>query len=201
MLDNDLKHRIKRIYTAVGAVEEHDIGKFEPKVIQDSHRSGFYQDWRGDLTDEELSNIAYSLIHNIANLQGHLKKWADHNGQDKTKVDDAFNSYQDLQIIQDLSNNDKHGYPPRNGGHSGKSPRIEEFNCVLQMAIDPQKGSSMRLTFDLQGKPQIGGSGTAKVIITGSVLDGNGNMIGQLYEIAIKAIECWEKLLNDFGIK
>ena len=94
-----------------------------------------------------------------------------------------------------------HGYPPRNGGHSGISPKVEKFNCVLQMTTEAQNRSSMRLTFDLKGKSQIEGSGTAKVIVTGSVLDGNGNVIGQLYETAIKAIECWEKLLNDFGIK
>ena len=199
MLGDDLKHRIKRIYTAVGEVEEHDVGKFEPKVIQDSHKIGFYQDWRGDLTDEQISNFAYSLIHNITNLQGHLRKWADSNGQDKTKIDDAFKNSQELQIIQDLSNNDKHGYPPRNGGYSGISPRIEEFNCVMQMTVEP--GASMRMTFGPQGKPIVGGQGTAKVIITGNVLDGNENMIGQFYETAIKAIECWEKLLNEFGIK
>ena len=53
---------------------------------------------------------------------------AGQNGQDKAKVDRAIDSCLDMQIVQDLSNNDKHGYPLRNGGRSGKSPQLIEIN-------------------------------------------------------------------------
>lgn len=201
MANDDLTHRIQRIYAAVGAIEENDLRKFKAQVINDGRRRGFYQDWRGGLSNEEISNIAYSLIHNIANLQGHLRKWADHNSQDKTKVEAAFNNSQALRIIQDLSNNDKHGYPPRNGGHSGKSPRIDKVERVMRMTVKGGKKSFVSLTLNRQGFPQKAGSGTAKVIITGDILDIDGNNIGDLNKTALEAIKVWESVLDDFGVK
>ena len=56
MADDDLVFRVQRLYTAIGAVEETDISKFIPKVINDGHRVGFYQDWSGGRSDAELAN-------------------------------------------------------------------------------------------------------------------------------------------------
>lgn len=201
MVSDDLTDRINRIFAAVGAVQETDISKFKPKVIKDGHRVGFYQDWMAELNDADVANFAISLINNIASLEYHLKKWADRNGQDKTIVEKAFANTQELKIIHDLWNNEKHGYPPRKPSKSGLCPRVDKFNRILQMTTKPEKGSSMRLTFNMQGIPQIKGSGTAKVIITGDILDKDGNKIGDFHNTAMKALEAWEKVLAAFGIK
>lgn len=201
MANDDLISRIQRIYSAVGAAEETDISKFVPQVINDGHRIGFHQDWSGGFSDAELTNIAHSLIHNIANLAAHLRRWAAHNGQDKTKVDAALNSSQALQIIKDLSNNDKHGYPPRGGGHSGQSPRVGKIRNLLQLTTKAEKGSSVSVTFTPQGVPRILGSGTAKVIISCDILDRDGNTIGDLHTTALEAVKVWESVLGDFGVK
>lgn len=204
MANDDLISRIQRIYSAVGAVEETDISKFVPQVINDGHRIGFYQDWSGGLSDAELTNIAHSLIHNIANLEDHLRGWAAHNSQDKTKVDAALNSSQALQIIKDLSNNDKHGYPLRDGGHgghSGQSPRVGKIRNLLQLTTKAEKGSSVGVTFTPQGVSRKLGSGTAKVITSCDILDRDGNTIGELHTTALEAVKVWESVLGDFGVK
>jgi len=100
-----------------------------------------------------------------------LKRWAAHNGHDKTKVDQAVNNSFDLQIIKDLSNNDKHGYPPRNCGYSGKCPKLIAINRVMQLKTQAKKNSTIGMTLSAQGIPMIFGDGTAKAIITGDVLD------------------------------
>lgn len=201
MLNNDLLFRVQCLYAAIGAVEETDISKFLPEVINDGHRIGFYQDWSGGLTDADLTNIANSLIHNIANLRDNLKNWAARNGRDKTQIDAAFKKSEALKVIQDLSNNNKHGYPPRNGGHSGKSPRVEKINRIMQMTTKAKRGSSVGLAFTLQGVPKILGNGTAKVIISGDILDRNNNRIGDLHKTALEAVKVWESVLGDFGVK
>ncbi len=201
MANDDLISMVQRLYAAIGATEEPDISKFMPKVINDGNRVGFYQDWSSGRSDAELANIAHSLIHNIANLWDHLKKWAARNGQDKTQVDAAFNNSEVLQVIIDLSNNDKHGYPPRDGGYSGKSPRVDRITSIIQMITKPEKGSFVSLTLNRQGVPQIAGAGTAKVIITGDILDRTGNKIGDLHETALEAVKIWEGVLGDFGVK
>jgi len=199
--DDDLRFRIKRIFAAVDSVIETDISKCMPKVIKDGRRIGIYQDWSHGLSNAEISNIAHMLIYNVANLKDHLKKWAERNGKEKNKVYAAFKSSEVLKIVKDLSNNDRHGYDPKKRGNSGKSPRVDKINTVMQMTTMPKKGSFVSLTLNRQGVPKIAGSGTAKVIITGDIIDKDGNRIGDLYKTLLEACQVWEKVLGDFGVK
>jgi len=201
MQNDNLILRVKRLYAAIKATEETDFSKLLPKVINDGHRKGFSQDWSGGLSEEEITNIAHSLIGNIAHFDAHLKKWADQNGQDKTKVDNVFNSSLALRIIKDLSNYEKHAYPLRDGGHSGKSPRVNEFRRIMQMTPKPEKGSFVALTFTPQGLPKVLGDGKAKVIVSGDILDKDGNNIGDFHKTALEAIEAWESVLSNYGVK
>ena len=200
MPSDELTLRIQRIYKAVDAVIETDMDKLKPKVVKDGKRIAVYQDFSGGRSNAEIENTAHILIHNVANLKDHLKKWAKNNGKDKTRVDDAFNNSQVLRIIQDLSDNDKHGYPPRDGGNFGKSPRVDKINTIMQMTTKPEKGSFIGLTLNHQGAPKIIGDGNAKVIITGDILDRDGNKMGDLHETLLKAINDWEKVLTEFGV-
>ena len=201
MPSDELTLRIQRIYEAVDAVVETDISKLKPKIIKDGKRVTIYQNFSGGRSNAEIENNANILIHNVANLKDHLKKWAKNNGKDKTKVDDAFNDSQVLRTIQDLSNNDKHGYPPRDGGYSGKSPRVDKINTIMQMTASPEKGSFIGLTLNRQGAPKIIGGGSAKVIITGDIFDRDGNKIGELHKTLLKAINDWEEVLREFGVQ
>ena len=201
MANDVLISRVQRLYASIGATEETDISKFMPKVISDGNLVEFYQDWSGGRSDAELANTAHMLIYNIANLKDLLKKWAVRSGKDRTKVDDAFKRSEALKIIKDLSNNDRHGYYPQKRGNSGKSPRVDRITNVMQMTTKPEKGSFVSLTLNRQGVPQIAGSGTAKVIVTGDILDRDGNKIGDLHKTALEAVEVWEKVLSDFSLK
>ena len=196
-----LLQRIHRIYSAIGTVEETDPNKLKAKVITTDKIKVVSLDFRGGLSNEELYNLVYMLIDNITNLRDHLRKWAKHNGKDKKKVDMAFNQSLELKIISDLSNNDKHGYPPRNGkGQSGKCPQLVDINRVMQLKTQEKKGSSVGMTLDAGGIPKFSGDGTAKAIITGDVVDNKNNRIADLHKIATKAVEAWEQLLADFGL-
>ncbi|MHC4653841.1 MAG: hypothetical protein ACYS91_02350 [Planctomycetota bacterium] len=201
MNTKELLKRIHRIYSSIKAVEETDPNKLKATVITTGKCTGVYQDFRGDLNDAELSNLAHMLISNIANLRDHLKKWAGKNGKDKEKVNEAFNQSLELRIIQDLSNNDKHGYPPHNKGDSKKLPKLVDINRIMQLKTQAKKGSSAVMTLGVNGVPKFLGDGTPKAIITGNVVDNKNNRIGDLHEIATKAVEAWEQLLTDFGCR
>ena len=198
-MNTELSQRIYRIYSSIKAVEETDPNKLKATVITTGKCIGVFQDFRGGLNDAELSNLAHMLISNIANLRGHLRKWAGTNGKDKEKVNEAFNQSLELRIIQDLSNNDEHGYPSRKGGYSKIYPQLVNINRVMQLKTQAKKGSAIGMTSVAGGVPKFFGDGTAKAIITGDVVDNKNNPIGDLHEIAIKAVEAWEQLLADFG--
>ncbi|HNS21435.1 MAG TPA: hypothetical protein PKH24_13110 [Sedimentisphaerales bacterium] len=56
------------------------------------------------------------------------------------------------------------------------------------------------MTLGSGGVPKISGDGTAVAVITGDVIDADGNAIGELYEIELRGIQAWELLLKDLGI-
>ena len=200
MIDDDLFSRVQRLYVAIGATEKTDVSTLMPAIVGEGSRVGFYHNWTGGRSGAELKNAANMLIYNTANLRDALKKWCVHNGKDKIEVDNAFKNSQALRIIQDLSNNDRHGYDPKKPGNSGRSPQLAGVTCIMRMNTKPEKGSLVGLTLDNQGVPQIAGSGTAKVIITGDILDGAGSKIGDFHETALEAVRIWETVLGSFGI-
>jgi hypothetical protein len=200
-MDDAILQRIHRIYAAIGAIEEDDPNKLKATLIQTGDIKAVVQDFRGGLSDEELSNLAHTVIHNIANLADHLRKWAKKNGKDQGKVGQTLDQCLDLRIIIDLSNNDRHGYPPRDGGRSGKLPQLVLINRVMRLTTQAQKGSRIAMTLGPGGVPRFSGNGTAKAVVTGDVVDGKGNPIGDLYDISTTALKAWEDLLAEFGLR
>ncbi len=199
-MDDAILQRISRIYAAIGDIEENDPNKLRATVVRTDKIKAVFQDFLGGFSDDDLSNYAHTVIHNIANLRDHLIRWAAHNGHDKTKVDQTVDNSLDIQIVIDLSNNDKHGYPPRDGGHSGKCPQLVDINRVMKLQTQAKKYSTIGMTLGADGVPKFFGDGTAKAIITGDVVDNDKNHIGDWYEIVTKAVEAWEQLVTDFGL-
>jgi len=199
-MDSEIELRIKRIYAAIGEAIESDLSKLKTDVIQNNKVTAIFQDFRGGLSNEQLTNIAHSFIHNISNLQDHLRKWAKQNDYDKNEIKQTFNNSLYLKIIQDLSDNDKHGYPRHNGGYSKKYPQLVNINRVMKLQTQEKKGSTIGMALGPYGVPKLSGDGTAKVVITGDVVDNDNNRIGDLHKIATKAVEAWEQLLADFGL-
>ena len=199
MSKDELIDRLHRIYAAVDEAVEGDISKFPPKVISDAKGFALYQDFLGGLNASQVANLAHSLVHNIANLHDHLKRWARKNGHDPKRIDQALETSAPLQIIKDLSNNDKHGYPPRNGGHSGKAPKLVEAKRVMRLTTAAKAGSFVGMILTPSGPKQIG-DGSSAVIVTGQIVDADGKVVGDLYDISLQAVVAWEQELKSSGV-
>ena len=197
---DELLSRIRRIYASIDVLQEFDMGKLPAKFFQNDHVVAMFQDFTGALSEEDLANVAHTVIHNIANLQDHLRRWAAHNGQDKTKVDTKFKTSQPLKVIQDLSNNDKHGYPPRNNGYSGCAPKLANLRRQMRLTTKAEAGSRVVMILGPRGVPKVSGSGTACAVITADVVDQDGNRIDDLFQIEQAAVAAWEALLVDYAI-
>ncbi len=172
---DELLNRLSRIYAAIDSVFEGDLTKVPPLIVEDEKRVMVYQDFMGGLTDAEIENLAQSVIANIASFRDHLRRWAVRNARDKNRADQAISESFALQVITDLWNADKHG-PQRNGGHSGKAPKLVEVNRVLRLSVGGKQGSSVGVAFGPSG-PKVVGSGSAAVVVTGQVVDSEGAVI------------------------
>jgi hypothetical protein len=188
-MDEDLQRRIRRIYSAIQATEDNDISHYPPVLTMTEKMMIIHQDWRGDMTHEELENDAHTAVHNIANLYDHLRHQAARSGVDKRLVDDAACESLAIQIVRDLSNNDKHGYPTRDRGYSTLAPKLQNVSRVLRVSTGKQSNSGVSVSVSLNHVTQTKGSNSAKVIITGEVVDSDGNTVGDLHSFLVEAVD------------
>lgn len=195
-MEDELTPRLGRIYAAIDAVFEGDLTRFPPRLFRNERHFVGYQDFMGGLSDAQIENLAHSVIANIASFGNHLRRWAARNGHDRSRVDQTISSSLALQIITDLWGAEKHG-PPRDGGYSGKAPKLVGVKRTLTLRAGP--GATVGVSFGPSG-PKVLGSGTAAVIVSGDVLDSEGTVIGDLYQLEVEALKAWEQELMDIGI-
>jgi len=196
-MTDSLQDKIDRIYAALGTSVEKDMTRLPAEVTSTPRFLRIHQDFSGAQSQAELENLAYSLVHNIANLRDHLRKWAKAHGKDPDAVDQAVEECAPLQTICDLSNADKHGGHGRQTW-SGRRPSLANVTRVLRLTTKPEKGS--RVVARLGRIPRISGDGTAEAILTGEVVDENGQTVGTLHALAAEGVRAWEKLLRDYKI-
>lgn len=70
----------------------------------------------------------------------------------------------------------------------------------MQLTTQPKKGSMVAMTMGPGGVPVIHGDGNASAVITGEIVDADGNMIGETDSILPKAVDDCESLMKTFGI-
>jgi hypothetical protein len=117
---------------------------------------------------------------------------------------DVFNASHHIKIIQDLCNNDKHGYPPtsnRGMGNSGVAPQLTNVRRVLRVAAGSSPGQQISVFMIPGSGIQKFGDGSAKAVVTGEVIDKDGKPVGDLYAIEMQAVKDWEDFLSQFGVK
>ncbi|MBZ5500113.1 MAG: hypothetical protein LAP85_27270 [Acidobacteriia bacterium] len=200
-MDEDLETRVRRLYAAIGEVVIDDMSRFAPVVGQAPGWVFMYQDWRGGLSDEQLSNLAHAAINNVANLRNHLYAWVGRQGRSKEAVTYTVRQSFELQVLIDLANNERHGYPPKPGqSQSGRCPRLTEVKRVLRLSTGISPNSIASITMMPMPTPMNTGSGSTNVIVTGTVLDQTGLVIGDLYDFLEKGVKAWEALLPRLGL-
>jgi hypothetical protein len=191
----ELERRIQRIYSSVDASIDVDIAKLTPASVVDTANSySAHYDFSGNLTDSDLLNIVYGIIHNIANFRAHAKKWLKDNGKNENSIEQVVDKSLSLKLAIDLSNYEKHPYPPRDGGRSGLAPTLTRVKRLLSMT-----GGS-RVIFGPHQPPSVQGSGSAQLVIDARVLDKDGNTLGDFNKLMASAVTDLEQFLLEHSI-
>jgi hypothetical protein len=138
------------------------------------------------------------LLANIACLKDHLKVWC--TKQSKPFAGDTLiDSNKEVAIVHDLWNLDKHGKLDRS--RSGLYPRLEDTPRST-MVLKAETGKPQPMFFI----PIGGGGGPiqakdgASLRIVASVVDTDGNRLGNLEDICEKAVDAWEAEFKKVGL-
>lgn len=190
---NDITTRIKRLYASIDFIYTDEVisnTKIERKIDDNSFhmRVSF-----GSSSEDENMGKVMNVIHNLANLKDNLKNKLSSMQLDprlvETEIDNSFY----LQLIIDLSNQDKHGYPLTKRSRSLKSPLIRKIRSFLRSSVDLDNNSAGILGFP---SGQVFLAGYNKIVIDAEITDENGNLLCSLDDLITQATAQWENFIK-----
>ena len=186
---NDLSSRLERVYAAIGSKVDGDVQRYV-KVTVDGQIAGTQYDavltFDGGQSNAQIENVVSTTTEHLAKLKDHLKNRL---GEKKNLVEEKINDSLELQLVMDLSNAEKHGYP-LDTERSNRSPRMQ--NIQTSLVVPPQEQVGINLKTG-----EIVELGNCYIEIQGEVVDNNGEMIYRWPKLVEKALEEWERFINE----
>ena len=188
---NSVKSRLERVYSSINKQFENDISKHVDIVETDEIISISFNN---DNDTAGTLNSINTIIHNLANLKDNLKNILDEKGLKGQFIEDEINNSIYLQLVVDLSNQEKHGYPLKRIRRSKKDPLIKNINRHLSMS-----GNDSSVIID-QRTNQIKSTGDSKIVITANITDSKGRILFKLDELVDNSINKWEEIIKKYNI-
>lgn len=167
MDSNDIHSRLERILLLTNSRIDNDF-KRHAKV--DTIDKGVKVQLPGNVGPVKTENDILSILHHLATLKDNIKKYLENIGRDKRDVENAINSSIHLQVLIDLVNADKHGYPTTTN-RSGKNPKIKDFAQTLKNNND---GKPVIATIGTKGEIEIVHGKPPSVELFANIYDEHG---------------------------
>lgn len=185
---NNVKNRIDRIYSAIKIKEEDGTAEYlRLERIPNSNSAKFAPNIN------EILNKLLMMVSHISNLKDHLKNIIEKNGGNKQLIEDTINENLALQLIVDLNNAEKHGYPVKNK-RSGLDPKIIYVSSALTVVGDGQTS----ITIHPDGR--IEKEGNVTTVIKANILNFQNEIICSFDDLIENSIKAWEKIIADNNI-
>ncbi len=167
---NDIIGRIKRTRSAMNSrIDEDFISHSKIEKLE----NGVSVTIPARDSKETIEVSIMSILYSLASLKDNLKNCLKDNGHNPLIVEEAVNSSIHLQVLHDLVNADKHGYPTKKN-HSGLNPVIRNENQGL---INNNFGKPVVASISPTGEIKILDGIPPSVVITADIHDKNGNFL------------------------
>ena len=193
---NDVQTRLEMIYASIG--EQFTYGQAALETThtevksEGKERSISISFFNPDDKPKVLNQIN-SIISNLANLKDCLKRKIKQQGEDPKVIEDEINDSPYLQVILDLSNQVKHGYPLTMTRRSGKDPLIKNVGRTLSPSDKPDNIRHERN----DGSAMM----NMMVKITADITDPQGNLLYRLDDLVEGALSAWEQTVEKYNIQ
>jgi hypothetical protein len=194
---NDVDSRIKRLYLSIDQQYENDVFQHTKTQTEENGDGKFILtiDFTAKHDQNETINRINNMISSLANLKDHLVtklKIQGGNGQD---IENEINKDLALQIILDLNNQEKHGYPLKKTRRSGKDPRI----INISKALSPRPGVKAT-AFIRDPITGAGATNNMAIVIIAEIVDNQGNLIYHLSDLINKSLKAWEEIITKYKL-
>lgn len=186
---NDINARLKRIYASISSTKSYGgevLSGMRHKHIETSKGKFTLSISFG--SEEEAQNKIQTVISGLANLKDILKDRMKSKGQDEELIEDEINKSENLKLILDLSNQEKHGYPLDNR-RSGRDPLISNIQTGMGISDKPDN-----ITY-------VASSGAkahnVMISISADIVDSDGVKICSFDHLVNQAVSDWEMIVKN----
>jgi hypothetical protein len=192
----DIEQKLEQLYAALRELQVTEkLSSIKPKVKRVGNEYLTSIDFTQGADRATAANRVSLLLNNIACLKDHLKAWCKKHGKPFTG-EQLINSNRDVAIIHDLWNFDKHA--ELNRSRSGLSPRLQH---PPQTGLTFKGGGPMMVTIPFFEGGVIQAQGQASLRIAATVVDKDGNGLGDLEAISLRAVAAWQAEFVKAGMK
>lgn len=189
---DNINSRLKRLYLSVDQQYEDDVLEHmqtRTEVGDDGMLSVIF-DFRAKHDEDETVNRINGIISGLANLKDHFKKVMQERGGDPQVIEDEIDKELPLQVILDLNNQEKHGYPLTKYRRSKKDPKIVD----IDKAITARPGV-VPTAFIRNPITGAGATNNMTIVITAKIVDGSGNLLYYLNDLVDRSLNAWEGIM------
>jgi len=195
---NDIKSRLNNLYAILET-------RFNYNIVENVHIEHSFSDEQKEISlsfgknvdGNETWNKITSIINQLAHLKDPLKKKFKDKGLESKFVEIEIDSYPCLQIIIDISNSWKHGYP-LDKERSKKTPEITNVKHLMAISAGEAVTSSY-FGFNLQtGQPEV--QGDVSIVIEADIVDGDGNYVYSFSQLINESTEAWHEIIEKYKV-
>ncbi|MBP9821506.1 MAG: hypothetical protein KBC98_01315 [Candidatus Pacebacteria bacterium] len=194
---NDVNLRLKRLYLSID--RQYEIDVLQHMRTRTERKEGgkvtVTIDFKAKHDDNETINRINSIIAGLANLKDHLIIKLKLQGGNPLDIENEINQDLPLQLILDLNNQEKHGYPLTKNRRSEKDPKI----INISKAISPKPGVKAT-AFIRDPITGAGATNNMTIAITAEVVDGQGNLLYYLSDLINKSLKSWEAIIVKYNL-
>lgn len=190
---NDITVRLKRIYASIDSKNKYGAEVLIGTQSTTIKKLGNIHEVSVTFGKEEDSlNKIHSIVSNLANLKDILKDYMEKQGKNKKLIEDEINKSSVLQLILDLSNQEKHGYPLTITRRSKKDPQIKNVRSSL---IPTSKPDNIRYSASDDSAVL-----NMMISVSADIVDFNQQHILTFDELINQTIKEWEDIIRKFQI-
>lgn len=188
---NDIKERLERTLSSLNSRFSYEIGKsIKIENRKEGESMTLTVNFGGDDV-HEIENKIFIILHNLVNLKNCIKNSMEKPGRDKAAIENAINQSIYLQVLVDLVNQEKHGYPLTKNNRSKKNPVIKDISQGLRLSS--ANGRPASFTMD----PFSGAfhsEGDNAIVIHGKIYDDKDTFLFSVDELVEKSFESLQEI-------
>ncbi|MFA4999219.1 MAG: hypothetical protein WC519_00575 [Parcubacteria group bacterium] len=192
---NDIQSRLKAIYASIDQQYSYGADALDTMHTEIDKKGNKFKltisFYKPDDEPEVLNQIN-NIISNLANVKDCLKRKLKDRGDDPQVIESEIDNSTDLQIVIDLANQEKHGYPLTMVRRSKKDPLIKNISRYLgpsnkpdNFRVERSDGASIQ---------------NAMTSITADITDSQGNILCSLDDLVKNTLDNWERIIKKYNI-